>query len=297
MPASTRACWAVLFMAGWKSPNHSSTARKCQDKAGQQRFHEPARQDCLLKQRAVQHLRSGAGRFDLHLERPGLGLASPELLPRRHPDAGEGRGSRVHDKSRGLIPIRSRSSGSVPDTVAFTAALPRLSIARLCVAARLPVEVRGSSSVNVSANTATESVPSSTALPAGSSWEVARMPNTTGPAGTDARRGGANRTTARPSVPGKSDRVGGSTVSPGRRVAQDFDRELVDDGAGVSDRDRDGRHGARDDLGDLAWKLDDDCHCASKCRVPAVAREGAEGWIELPEGADLDRSTCPITAR
>ena len=96
---------------------------------------------------------------------------------------------------------------------ALRRALPRLSTASSWVAPRLPREERGTSSANVSLKGATLSTPSSTADPAGSSWERARIPKGRSPDGVVEARGGAKETTALPSAPGNSESAGGSAVA------------------------------------------------------------------------------------
>ena len=108
-----------------------------------------------------------------------------------------------------------RRSASSALSVASSGTLPRLSSARSWPAPRLPRDVRGTSSVKTSLNGSISSVPSSTADPAGSSFEVARTPKGIAPAGTWDDRGGATTMLAVPSAPGKSDNDGGSMVVQG----------------------------------------------------------------------------------
>ena len=113
----------------------------------------------------------------------------------------------------GLMSNFRLRSASVPSTSALRRALPRLSIARSWVPVREPREVRGASSANGSRNDPTLIVPSSTADPAGSSRERARMPYGTTPAGVEAARGGRKTSLAVASAPGKREMTAGSAAA------------------------------------------------------------------------------------
>ena len=107
---------------------------------------------------------------------------------------------------------RSLQSPSVSWAVSATSrgVLPALWSRSLCRPRRRPRDVRGRSSTASSLYGAISRSHSSTAARPGSSEDIARNPTLRMPADTYHDRGGLKRTTARPSVFGKSERTGGS---------------------------------------------------------------------------------------
>ncbi len=213
---------------------------------GQHRLEEPGRQDRLLEHRPVEGDRQAALRRHEQLERPGLGLAAPEALLGADLDLREARHPGLDDDGRRVdveleLAGRRRSPRSPPTG----GRCPGCRRRGRATPSASPGRSAGTSSACGSWNAPTVTEPSSTAEPAGSSRERARSPNGTRPDGVDAARGGANTTLASPSAPGNRLRDGGATRRPARGVAQDVERELVDDGPGVADLDGDGDGRAR----------------------------------------------------